>query len=83
MAPFKNLDLSELERSKDVSMLMDIINILPYKLSCYKYIVNDLYKDGGMDDYHDYGRDTWDALTDGMYGDYPGSGVDYDFLGFD
>lgn len=35
------------------------------------------------DDYHDYGRDTWDALTDGMYGDYPGSGVDYDFLGFD
>lgn len=48
LAPFKNLDLSELERSKDVSMLMDIINILPYKLSCYKYIVNDLYKDGGM-----------------------------------
>ena len=34
------------------------------------------------DDYHDYGRDTWDALTDGMYGDYPGPGVDYDFLGF-
>ena len=34
-------------------------------------------------DDHDYGADTWDALTDGMYGDYPGPGVDYDFLGFD
>ena len=34
------------------------------------------------DDYDDYGRDTWDALTDGMYGDYPGDGFDYDVLGF-
>jgi len=25
--------------------------------------------------------DTWDALTDGIYGDYPGRGVDYSFLG--
>lgn len=29
-----------------------------------------------------YARDTWDAMTDGMYGDYPGSGVDYDTIGF-
>lgn len=41
----------------------------------------DRYDYADYDDY-DYGRDTWDALTDGMYGDYPGDGVDYDFLGF-
>ena len=28
----------------------------------------------------DYGRDTWDAMTDGMYGDYPGGDVNYDVL---
>ncbi len=27
-------------------------------------------------------EDVWDAMTDGMYGDYPGGGVDYDALGF-
>ena len=30
----------------------------------------------------DYSRDTWDAMTDGMYGDYPGEGVDYETMGF-
>lgn len=29
-----------------------------------------------------YSRDTWYALTDGAYGDYPGGDVDYDGLGF-
>lgn len=32
--------------------------------------------------YHYYDAERWDALTDGMEGDYPGSGVDYDLLGF-
>lgn len=27
-------------------------------------------------------EDTWDAMTDGMYGDYPGGDVDYEDLGF-
>lgn len=27
-------------------------------------------------------EDTWDAMTDGMYGDYPGGDVDYDVFGF-
>ena len=27
-------------------------------------------------------RDAWSAMTDGMYGDYPGHVDDYDFLGF-
>ena len=32
--------------------------------------------------YHNYDAERWDALTDGMEGDYPGSSVDYDLLGF-
>jgi len=27
-------------------------------------------------------EDTWDAMTDGMYGDYPGGDVDYEKIGF-
>ena len=38
--------------------------------------------DSSYDDDIDYEEETWYALTDGQYGDYPGSGVDYDFLGF-
>ena len=33
------------------------------------------------DNEQDYAADTWDALTDGMYGDYPGQ-TDYDLFGF-
>ena len=33
-------------------------------------------------DAYDWERETWYALTGGQYGDYPGSGVDYDFLGY-
>lgn len=33
-------------------------------------------------DNYDWERETWFALTGGQYGDYPGSGVDYDFLGY-
>lgn len=40
---------------------------------------NDSYYD---DDDHDYMRDSWDAMTDGMYGDMPdGFDGDFDFLG--
>jgi hypothetical protein len=28
-------------------------------------------------------EDIWYAMTDGMYGDYPGGDIDYDTLGFD
>lgn len=27
-------------------------------------------------------EDVWYAMTDGMYGDYPGGDVDYDWYGF-
>ena len=42
-----------------------------------------LYDDcnSGYDDF-DYAAETWDALTDGQYGDYPGGDIDYDILGF-
>lgn len=50
-------------------------------------------KNGKLVDYDEYKQDNssfcnyederWDALTDGMEGDNPGSGVDYDLLGFD
>ena len=32
--------------------------------------------------YENLRRETWDAMTDGMYGDYPGSVDDYSFLGY-
>ena len=48
------------------------------------------YKWRNIDDAYDYDRsnrinyeeETWYAMTDGMYGDFPGSGVDYDTIGF-
>ena len=42
----------------------------------------DYIEDWGNDDGIDYEEEKWYALTDGQYGDYPGPGVDYDFLGF-
>jgi hypothetical protein len=41
---------------------------------------DDWYNDNS--DKNDYRQDSWDAMTDGMYGDYPGSGTDYDGIGF-
>ncbi len=43
----------------------------------------EVYHDSGYDnDSHDYMRDSWDAMTDGMYGDMPdGFDGDFDFLG--
>lgn len=32
--------------------------------------------------YHNYEAERWDAMTDGMYGDYPGGDIDYDTMGF-
>jgi hypothetical protein len=40
------------------------------------------YNDDGGEDYDGYMRDSWDAMTDGMYGDMPdGFDGDYSFLG--
>lgn len=51
-----------------------------YRLSESDSLCNGDYQDYG--DKPDYARDTWDAMTDGMYGDMPdGFDGDYDFLG--
>lgn len=43
----------------------------------------DYYDDYNDYDGHDYARDTWDAMTDGMYGDMPdGFDGDFSFLGY-
>ena len=46
----------------------------------------DIVPDADYDDYYpshsDLERDTWYAMTDGQYGEFPGSGVDYDWLGY-
>ena len=47
----------------------------------HQYYQDD-YRENYRDDDFDYERETWDAMTDGMYGDYPGSGIDYDTIGF-
>ena len=49
-----------------------------------KQINRDYSYDQDYDYYEepDYAQDTWDAMTDGMYGDMPdGFDGDYDFLG--
>ena len=49
----------------------------------YRMKEKDYSGDYGDYDDHDYARDTWDAMTDGMYGDMPdGFDGDYEFLGF-
>ncbi len=67
----------EFDVSKRISEIEEIIEVEEAEARSYRGYDFDDYDD------HDYGADTWDALTDGMYGDYPGPGVDYDFLGFD
>lgn len=47
-----------------------------------KYTKEKIKKEVSYFTEHNYEAEKWDALTDGMYGDYPGSGVDYDLLGF-
>ena len=48
----------------------------------YRHIQKKDYYDDYEDENTNYAEDTWYALTDGMYGDYPDGDVDYDGLGF-
>lgn len=48
LSPFKNLKENNIEPSIEVSMLYDTVYLLPYKLECYKSVVNALYKNMGM-----------------------------------
>lgn len=61
-------------------------NILMLKLNDVIYVYNKktgILTKNDIPVYHEYEwteRDTWDALTDGQYGDYPEEGVDLDSL---
>lgn len=68
---------------------LPIRGFLPEQWQEYYYFSTD-YRIGKEDtsdycpdyDNHDYMRDSWDAMTDGMYGDMPdGFDGDFDFLG--
>lgn len=48
LTPFKSIKEDSIEPSIEVSMLYDIVYLLPYKLECYKSVVNALYKNRGM-----------------------------------
>ena len=45
LAPFESMDLNGLTPSNDVTFLKTVVDNLPYKVSNYKYIVDNLYKD--------------------------------------
>ena len=65
----------------DKSLLFynDLVNAIEIQ---EKYIENNEERDYDEPDYTDYGRDTWDAMTDGQYGDMPDDfDGDYDFTG--
>lgn len=69
------------EKGKDVTdRIHSLENMLEQKT---KNSHRDYYDyDDGYDD-HDYMRDTWDAMTDGMYGDMPDDfDGDFSFLGY-
>ena len=56
----------------------------PYDFISRHYDIDDGYS---LDYSHERGyewteEDTWDAMTDGMYGDYPGGDIDYEKFGF-
>ena len=48
LAPFESLDDSKIQPSDDVTFLKTIVNDLPYKISSYKCIVDNLYENNGM-----------------------------------
>ncbi len=48
LIPFKSLKEDSIEPSIEVSMLYDIVYLFPYKLKCYKSVVNALYENNGM-----------------------------------
>lgn len=45
------------------------------------YTKEKIHRSCSYSNYHNFEAERWDALTDGMYGDYPGQ-TDYDLFGF-
>ena len=74
----KALELYKMATVKDETIIKRIEYLKQKILNESMYECNEHYNT----DMENYEEMTWDALTDGMYGDYPGSGIDYDGLGF-
>ena len=77
------------EKGNDVTdRIHSLENILEQKTRNFHrddYDYNDDDYDDDYDDYddHDYMRDTWDAMTDGMYGEMPDDfDGEFSFLGY-
>ena len=63
------------------------ISHLRLKLLVEKVSIKKLRNPDYIDDEYgniriDYARETWEALTDGQYGDFPGGYIDYEIMGF-
>lgn len=69
-------DLINYNRGKDMSYLIRTNE----EINIEKQRKKNAYRN--QEPYEWTEEDTWDAMTDGMYGDYPGGDVDYEVLGF-
>lgn len=83
--PKKNifsLDFLKLVDAKETNYFVEKWKNPYYFGSDYRIGAENYYDSGCSDDNRDYIRDSWDAMTDGMYDDMPdGFGGDFDFLG--
>ena len=79
------------ENGKHIKVKDDwkVFNPRDYKWYPYDFITRNYgdYDDGSSGSWQDGGyewtdEDAWDAMTDGMYGDYPGSGWDPETFGY-
>lgn len=68
------IDLINYQKGKDMSYLIRTDAEVEKELQRRRYAVQEPYEWTE--------EDTWDAMTDGMYGDYPDGDVDYEALGF-
>ena len=65
-------------------------NFNPYDYKWFPYTFYEKYLHSKYYDDYNYhsneyqwtDEDVWDAMTDGMYGDYPGGNIDYEIFGF-
>ena len=80
-----NIAFSE-EVVSELNLSDDIVEINSEKLERFEdnsWKDDDFYERDSYDDDYDYRRESWDAMTDGQYGDMPdGFDGDYSFLGY-
>lgn len=83
--------LYQIDQNKYVNKLLDDCHVkyqivLDVASKTLSWVYNDNYKSYNEDNYYERGHDwtnedAWDAMTDGQYGDYPGSGWDMEMFG--